>query len=75
MIPLNWPDSGHAFSYTGLQPTGHGAISYGHYGESEPPAAGSNKSDFLLSEFDTGNLASITELGKCLGPGPAKLQQ
>ena len=72
MMPLNWPDSGHAFSYTGLQPADTGKYPTDIMA-SPTPAPDPTKSISLLSASTSGNLASITDLGKCLGPGPAKL--
>jgi hypothetical protein len=65
MIPLNWPDSGHHFSYNGIQPSGPGQyptdIMAGPTPSPDPAKAIS-----LLST--TGALASVTELGNVWDP-------
>jgi hypothetical protein len=67
LVPLNWPDSGHRFSYTGLQPTGKGQyptdIMAGTIPTPDP-----TKSISLLSSSNTGILTSITELGNVWDP-------
>ena len=67
IIPSNWPDSGHRFSYTGLQPTGKGQyptdIMAGTIPTPDP-----TKTISLLSTSTSGNLTSITELGNVWDP-------
>ncbi len=67
LVPLNWPDSGHRFSYTGAQPTGQGQyptdIMAGTIPTPDP-----TKSVSLLSSSNTGILTSITELGNVWDP-------
>jgi hypothetical protein len=67
IVPSNWPDSGHRFSYTGLQPTGKGQyptdIMAGTIPTPDP-----TKSVSLLSSSNTGILTSITELGNVWDP-------
>jgi hypothetical protein len=67
MIPSNWPDSGHAFNYTGLQPTGKGQYPTDIMA-SPTPTPDPTKAISLLSSSNTGNLASITELGNVWDP-------
>jgi len=70
VIPLNWPDSGHHFSYTGLQPTGKGQyptdIMAGTIPTPDPAKAISLLSDPYRP--NAGNLTSITELGNVWDP-------
>jgi hypothetical protein len=67
IVPSNWPDSGHRFSYTGLQPTGKGQypadIMAGTIPTPDP-----TKTISLLSTSTSGNLTSITELGNVWDP-------
>src|SRR5882724_8227275 len=67
LVPLNWPDSGHRFSYTEVQPTGQGQyptdIMAGTIPTPDP-----TKSISLLSSSNTGILTSITELGNVWDP-------
>jgi hypothetical protein len=67
LVPSNWPDSGHRFSYTGVQPTGQGQyptdIMAGTIPTPDP-----TKSISLLSSSNTGILTSITELGNVWDP-------
>jgi hypothetical protein len=67
VIPLNWPDSGHAFNYTGLQPTGKGQYPTDIMA-SPTPTPDATKAISLLSTSSTGILASITELGNVWDP-------
>ena len=67
VIPLNWPDSGHAFNYTGLQPTGKGQYP-SDIMASPTPTPDPTKAISLLSTSNTGNLTSITELGNVWDP-------
>src|SRR4029077_2114240 len=67
VIPLNWPDSGHAFSYTGLPPTGKGQYPTDIMA-SPTPTPDPTKAISLLSTSNTGILASITELGNVWDP-------
>jgi hypothetical protein len=67
LVPLNWPDSGHRFSYTGVRPTGQGQyptdVMAGTIPTPDP-----TKSISLLSASNTGVLTSITELGNVWDP-------
>ena len=65
--PLNWPDSGHAFTYTGLQPTGKGQYP-SDIMASPTPTPNPTKAISLLSTSNTGVLTSITELGNVWDP-------
>jgi hypothetical protein len=65
--PLNWPDSGHAFNYTGLQPTGNGQYPTDIMA-SPTPTPNPTKAISLLSTSNTGVLTSITELGNVWDP-------
>ena len=67
MIPLNWPDSGHPFSYTGLQPAGKDQYPTDIMA-SPTPAPDPAKSISLLSTSNSGNLASVTELANVWDP-------
>ena len=67
VIPLNWPDSGHRFSYTGLQPTGNGQYPTDIMA-SPTPSPDPTKAISLLSTSNTGILTSITELGNVWDP-------
>jgi hypothetical protein len=67
VIPLNWPDSGHAFSYTGVQPTGKGQYPTDIMA-SPTPTPDPTKAISLLSTSNTGILTSITELGNVWDP-------
>jgi hypothetical protein len=67
MIPLNWPDSGHAFSYTGNRPADKGQYPTDIMA-SPTPSPDPTKAISLLSASNTGNLASITELGNVWDP-------
>jgi len=70
MVPLNWPDSGHPFSYTGLQPAGKGQYPTDIMA-SPTPSPDPTKSISLLSDPNrpnAGNLTSITELGNVWDP-------
>ena len=67
MNPLNWPDSGHPFSYTGLLPTDKGQYPTDIMASGTPAPAPSPKAISLLSS-NSGNLASITELGNVWDP-------
>ena len=55
MIPLNWPDSGHRFNYTGLQPTGQGQYPTDIMASPTPPPD-PTKAISLLSSSNTGIL-------------------
>jgi hypothetical protein len=68
MIPLNWPDSGHPFSYTGVQPSGPGQYPTDIMAGPTPTPDPSSKSISLLSTSDNGVLASITELANVWDP-------
>jgi Putative Ig domain len=71
MNPLNWPDSGHPFSYTGIQPTGPGQYPTDIMGGPTPPPTPTpdpTKAISLLSSSTSGNLTSITELGNVWDP-------
>src|SRR6266513_515853 len=68
LIPLNWPDSGHPFSDTGLQPTGKGQYPVDIMGGPTPTPAPASKSISLLSTSNSGNLGSVTELGNVWDP-------
>jgi hypothetical protein len=67
VVPLNWPDSGHAFSYTGVQPTGPGQYPTAIMA-SPTPSPDPRKGISLLSSANTGYLTSITELGNVWDP-------
>jgi hypothetical protein len=67
VTPLNWPDSGHAFNYTGLQPTGKGQYPTDIMASPTPTPA-PTKSISLLSSSNTGILTSVTELGNVWDP-------
>jgi hypothetical protein len=70
VVPLNWPDSGHPFSYTGLQPADKGQYPTDIMA-SGTPAPDPSKSISLLSDPtrpNPGNLTSITELGNVWDP-------
>jgi hypothetical protein len=67
MIPLNWPDSGHAFTYTGVQPSGPGLYPTDIMA-SPTPAPDPNKGISRLSTSNSGTLASIAELGNVWDP-------
>jgi hypothetical protein len=67
VIPLNWADSGHPFSYTGLHPTGKGQYPTDIMA-SPTPAPDATKSISLLSTSTSGNLASVTELANVWDP-------
>jgi hypothetical protein len=68
MLPLNWPDSGHAFSYAGIQPSGKGQYPTDIMASPTPAPDAASKSISLLSTSNSGNLASITELGNVWDP-------
>jgi hypothetical protein len=63
--PLNWPDSGHHFSYTGIQPSGPGQYPTDIMA-SPTPSPDPAKAISLLSTL--GSLASVTELGNVWDP-------
>jgi hypothetical protein len=67
MVPLNWPDSGHPFSYTGIQPTGKDQYPTDIMA-SPTPTPDPTKAISLLSTSTSGNLTSITELGNVWDP-------
>jgi len=67
MVPLNWPDSGHPFSYTGLQPADKGQYPTDIMA-SPTPSPDPTKAISLLSSSTSGNLASLTELGNVWDP-------
>ena len=67
MVPLRWPDSGHPFSYNGLQPTGKGQYPTDIMA-SPTPTPDPTKAISLLSTSTSGNLTSITELGNVWDP-------
>jgi Putative Ig domain len=67
VIPLNWPDSGHAFNYTGLQPTGKGQYPTDIMAN-PTPTPDPTKAISLMSSSNTGILTSITELGNVWDP-------
>ena len=70
VVPLNWPDSGHPFSHTGLQPSGKGQYPTDIMA-SPTPAPDPAKSISLLSDpyrANAGNLTSITELANVWDP-------
>ena len=67
VVPLNWPDSGHAFNYIGLQPTGKGQYPTDIMA-SPTPTPDPTKSISLLSSSNTGILNSVTELGNVWDP-------
>ena len=67
VVPLNWPDSGHPFSYTGLPPTGKGQYPTDIMASPTPPPD-PTKTISLLSTSTSGNLASVTELANVWDP-------
>ena len=70
IVPLNWPDSGHPFSYPGLQPADKGQYPTDIMA-SPTPSPDATKAISLLSDpnrLNPGNLASITELGNVWDP-------
>jgi len=67
VVPLNWPDSGHAFGYTGVQPTGPGQYPTDIMA-SPTPSPDPTKGISLLSTSNTGFLTSIAELGNVWDP-------
>jgi len=67
MVPLNWPDSGHPFSYTGLQPADKGQYPTDIMASSTP-SPDPTKAISLLSSSTNGNLASVTELANVWDP-------
>jgi hypothetical protein len=67
MVPLNWPDSGHPFSYTGLQPADKGQYPTDIIA-SPTPSPDPTKGISLLSSSTNGNLASVTELANIWDP-------
>jgi hypothetical protein len=70
MIPLNWPDSGHPFSYRGLHPADKGQYPTDIMA-SPTPAPDPTKTISLLSDpnrLNPGNLTSMTELGNVWDP-------
>ena len=72
VIPLNWPDSGHAFSTTGTPPSGLGQtpcdIVSCSSATTPGPTPDPTKAISLLSTSNTGILTSITELGNVWDP-------
>src|SRR5439155_10608743 len=67
VIPLNWPDSGHPFSYTGLHPADKGQYP-SDIMASPTPSPDPTKAISLLSSSTNGNLASVTELANVWDP-------
>jgi len=70
VVPLNWPDSGHPFSYAGVQPADKGQYPIDIMA-SPTPSPDPTKSISLLSDPNrpnAGNLTSITELGNVWDP-------
>ena len=67
VIPSNWPDSGHPFSYTGVRPTGLGQYPVDIMA-SPTPTPDPTRAISLLSTSNTGILTSITELGNVWDP-------
>jgi hypothetical protein len=67
MIPLNWPDSGHAFTYTGVRPSGPGLYP-SDIMASPTPSPDPTKAISRLSTSNIGTLASIAELGNVWDP-------
>jgi hypothetical protein len=68
LIPLNWPDSGHAFSYAGIQPSDKGQYPTDIMASPTPAPDPTSKSISLLSTSNSGKLTSITELGNVWDP-------
>src|SRR5207302_7869847 len=75
IVPSNWPDSGHAFSYTGVQPSpspssaSQRPVQYPTDIMAGPtPTPDPTKSISLLSTSNSGTLTSITELGNVWDP-------
>jgi hypothetical protein len=67
MLPVNWPDSGHPFSYTGVQPSGPGQYPTDIMA-SPTPSPDPTKVISLLSTSNSASLTSITELGNVWDP-------
>jgi hypothetical protein len=68
VIPSNWPDSGHPFSYTGIQPSGPGQYPVDIMANPTPSPDPVSKSISLLSASNSASLASIAELGNVWDP-------
>jgi hypothetical protein len=79
VVPLNWPDSGHPFGYTGVRPTGPGQTPCDIMScrTTRPclmpvpvptPPPDPAKGISLLSTSNTGNLGSITEMANVWDP-------
>jgi hypothetical protein len=68
MLPLNWPDSGHPFGYTGSLPTDKGQYPTDIMASPTPSPDPTSKSRSLLSTSNSGSLTSITELGNVWDP-------
>jgi hypothetical protein len=66
--PLNWPDSGHSFSQSGIKPSGTGQTPVDIMAGPTPVPAPTPKSISKLSVSTSGNLASIAELGNVWDP-------
>jgi len=70
VVPLNWPDSGHPFSYVGLQPTGKGQYPPDIMASPTPAPVAAKSISLLSDPFrpNAGNLNSITELANVWDP-------
>jgi hypothetical protein len=68
MLPLNWPDSGHVFSYTGVQPSGSGQYPTDIMASPTPSPDPISKSISRLSTSNSGALTSVAELGNVWDP-------
>src|SRR5205807_5020509 len=68
MLPLNWPDSGQPFGYTGSLPADKGQYPTDITASPTPSPDPTSKSISLLSTPNSGSLASLTELGNVWDP-------
>jgi hypothetical protein len=68
MIPLNWPDSGHAFGYTGIQPGDKGKYPTDIMAGPTPAPDPTKSISLLSNNTSSANLASITDLGNVWDP-------
>jgi hypothetical protein len=68
ILPLNWPDSGHPFSQSGVRPSGPGQTPVDIMAGPTPTPAPSTKSISLLSTTTRDALTSVAELGNVFDP-------
>jgi hypothetical protein len=66
MVPLNWPDAGHVFTYNGVQPSGPGV--YPTDIMASPTPSPDPKKGISRLSSNSGTLASIAELGNVWDP-------